>query len=84
MWGVIDLNKSQEVGHDQFICFIAHPPKCGGTALITELSKNKELRVVIIANEREHYTPYQVSNLIPKFWKKWKHLPIYCINSTSL
>lgn len=79
MWGVIDLNKSQEVGQDQFICFITHIPKCGGTTLITELMKNKELRVVNIVNEGDHYTPYQISNMIPKFWNCWKHLPIYCI-----
>jgi len=79
MYGVIDLNKSHEEGSEQFICFIAHPMKCGGTTLMTELRKHKELRVINLIPECDHYTPAEIFNMIPKFWGPWKHLPIYCI-----
>ena len=68
-----------EKSSNDFICFISHPMKCGGTTLREELQKHEELEVVHLIPECEHYTPYEIANMIPQFWNDWKHLPIYCI-----
>ena len=68
-----------EKSSNNFICFISHPMKCGGTTLREELQKHEELEVVHLIPECEHYTPYEIANMMPQFWNEWKHLPIYCI-----
>lgn len=79
MYGVIDIEKSNFEQEEHFLFFIAHPMKCGGTTFREELQKQEGLRVVSLIGESDHHTPYEVSKLRPRFWKKWKHLPIYCI-----
>lgn len=79
MYGVLDVEKSNFKQEEHFLFFIAHPMKCGGTTFREELQKQEGLDVVNLIPENEHYTPYEIANMMPLFWNEWKHLPIYCM-----
>jgi len=79
MYGVIDVEKSQQEGKPVYLFFIAHPPKCAGTKLVSEIRKHKHVGIHTLVNESTHTTPSHIINTQPVLWSQWGHLPIYCI-----
>lgn len=77
MFGIIDIEKSDQSGEPIYLFFIAHPTKCAGSKLITELRKHKHLKMIFWAEDTTHTRPSQVIRDEPSFWKRWGHLPIY-------
>tara|TARA_B110000285_G_scaffold114925_1_gene130234 strand:+ start:865 stop:1491 length:627 start_codon:yes stop_codon:yes gene_type:complete len=79
MYGIIDVEKSNQAKESIYLFFMAHPAKCAGTKLITEIQKHKQVGVHPIVFESTHTTPEHIINTQPALWKRWGHLPLYCM-----
>ena len=79
MYGIIDVEKSNQAKESIYLFFMAHPAKCAGTKLITEIQKHKQVGVRPIVFESTHTTPEHIINTQPALWKRWGHLPLYCM-----
>ena len=77
MFGIIDIEKSDQSGEPIYLFFIVHPPKCAGTKFISEMHKHRHLEIRPVIEGTTHARPSHVIKAQPSFWKRWGHLPIY-------